>query len=96
MRISGNELGLNKLGIVDLVNVHRNLSVESMVDDIVNNNEGVIGLRGAAMVDTGIYTGRSLLGFQENRPFEPLPQYISFRLLEGLQSVLEIVPFLYK
>ena len=59
MRISGNELGLNKLGIVDLVNVHRNLSVESMVDDIVNNNEGVIGLRGAAMVDTGIYTGRS-------------------------------------
>ena len=59
MRISGNELRLNKLGLVDLVNVHRNLSVESMVDDIVNNNEGVIGLRAAAMVDTGIYTGRS-------------------------------------
>ena len=30
-----------------------------MVTDIVGNGEGVIGLRGAPMVDTGIYTGRS-------------------------------------
>ena len=59
MKLSGNDLGLNKLGLLDLTNVHRNLSVESMVEDIVNNGEGVIGLRGAAMVDTGIYTGRS-------------------------------------
>ena len=59
MKLSGNDLGLNKLGLLDLTNVHRNLSVESMVEDIVNNEEGVIGLRGAAMVDTGIYTGRS-------------------------------------
>ena len=59
MKLSGNDLGLNKLGLLDLTNVHRNLSVESMVKDIVNNGEGVIGLRGAAMVDTGIYTGRS-------------------------------------
>jgi len=59
MKISGNDLGLTKLGLLDLTNVHRNISVESMVADIVSNCEGVIGLRGAAMVDTGIYTGRS-------------------------------------
>ena len=59
MKISGNDLGLAKLGLLDLTNIHRNISVESMVTDIVGNGEGVIGLRGAAMVDTGIYTGRS-------------------------------------
>ena len=59
MNKSGNELGLNQLGLIDLVNVHRNLSVKELVDDIVSNKEGLIGLRGAAMVDTGIYTGRS-------------------------------------
>ena len=59
MKITGNDLGLPKLGLLDLTNVHRNISVESMVTDIVGNGEGVIGLRGAAMVDTGIYTGRS-------------------------------------
>ena len=59
MNKSGNDLGLNQLGLVDLVNVHRNLSVKELVDDIVSNKEGLIGLRGAAMVDTGIYTGRS-------------------------------------
>ena len=59
MKITGNDLGLDKLGLLDLTNVHRNMSVESMVTDIVGNGEGVIGLRGAAMVDTGIYTGRS-------------------------------------
>jgi len=59
MKISGNDLGLAKLGLLDLTNVHRNISVESLVTDIVGNGEGVIGLRGAAMVDTGIYTGRS-------------------------------------
>ena len=59
MNKSGNELGLDQLGLIDLVNVHRNLSVKELVDDIVSNKEGLIGLRGAAMVDTGIYTGRS-------------------------------------
>ena len=59
MKITGNDLGLAKLGLLDLTNVHRNISVESMVTDIVGNGEGAIGLRGAAMVDTGIYTGRS-------------------------------------
>jgi len=59
MKITGNDLELAKLGLLDLTNIHRNNSVESMVTDIVGNGEGVIGLRGAAMVDTGIYTGRS-------------------------------------
>ena len=59
MKISGNNLGLNKLGLNNLNNVYRNLSVKDMVNDIINNGEGVVGLRGAAMVDTGIYTGRS-------------------------------------
>jgi len=57
--MNGNDLGLNQLGLTNLTNVHRNLPVKELVDDIVNNGEGVIGLRGAAMVDTGIYTGRS-------------------------------------
>ena len=51
--------GLEKLGLSKVKNVHRNLPVEVLVDNIVNNQEGRIGLRGATMVDTGIYTGRS-------------------------------------
>ena len=57
--MNGNDLGLDKLGLKNLNNIHRNLSAKELVDDIVENGEGVIGLRGAAMVDTGIYTGRS-------------------------------------
>ena len=55
-----NQIGieLKDLGLEDQ-SVSRNLTVGELVDDIVAYNEGVIGLRGAAMVDTGIYTGRS-------------------------------------
>ena len=55
-----NEIGieLKELGLRNQ-SVYRNLTVGELVDDIVANNEGLIGLRGAAMVDTGIYTGRS-------------------------------------
>ena len=59
MKVLGNDIGLNQLGINNLTNVYQNMSVERLVSDIVNNGEGVIGLNGAAMVDTGIYTGRS-------------------------------------
>ena len=59
MKILGNDLGLNQLGIKGLTNVYQNMSVEDLVSDIVSNGEGVIGLNGSAMVDTGIYTGRS-------------------------------------
>ena len=53
MKMNGNDLGLDQLGLTNLINVHRNLPVKELVDDIVKNGEGVIGLRGAAMVDTG-------------------------------------------
>ncbi|MBT3180760.1 MAG: phosphoenolpyruvate carboxykinase (ATP) [Candidatus Marinimicrobia bacterium] len=59
MKITGNELGLDNIGLINLKNVYQNSSVKTLVNDIVNNGEGVIGLRGATMVDTGIYTGRS-------------------------------------
>ena len=59
MNLNGNELGLHKLGLTDLQNVYRNLPIRELVDDILMNKEGLLGLRGAAMVDTGIYTGRS-------------------------------------
>ena len=59
MIMNNEQLGLEKLGLIDVKNIHRNLSTDQLVEDIIFNNEGVIGLRGAAMVDTGIYTGRS-------------------------------------
>ena len=59
MKINGNRLGLDQLGFHNLENLYRNLSVEELTRDIVKNNEGVIGLRDAVMVDTGVYTGRS-------------------------------------
>ena len=39
-------------------NFHRNLSIDELVDYAVTNNEGVIGLNGALMVDTGEFSGR--------------------------------------
>ena len=39
--------------------VYRNLSVERLVEEGVLNGETKIAMNGAAMVDTGIYTGRS-------------------------------------
>ncbi len=59
MKINGNKINLDQLGLTNLSNVFRNLPVPELVNDIVSNGEGIIGMRGAAMVDTGIYTGRS-------------------------------------
>ena len=53
------KLGLNKLGITNIQNLYRNLSAKQLVRDIINNNEGILGMKGVAMVDTGVYTGRS-------------------------------------
>ena len=39
-------------------NFHRNLSIDELVNYAVTNNEGVIGLNGALMVDTGEFSGR--------------------------------------
>ena len=48
-----NYLGMEKIGLSKVRDVYRNLPVEVLVDHIVDNQEGRIGLRGAAMVDTG-------------------------------------------
>ena len=39
-------------------NFKRNSHVDDLINDAVNNNEGVIGLNGALMVDTGEFSGR--------------------------------------
>ena len=48
--------------IIDL-NTFQNVSVNPSFNlikkDIISNNEGVVGLNGALMVDTGVFTGRS-------------------------------------
>ncbi len=47
------------LNIDDIGNIKRNLPVEQLIADAVDNGEGEIGMRGVLMVDTGKYTGRS-------------------------------------
>ena len=59
MLVAGKELGFDKLGLHNVKEVHRNLSVEELVKETVENGEGVIGPRGATIIDTGKYTGRS-------------------------------------
>jgi len=56
-----NDLGLKKIGITLSEKIKRNLPVECLIEDIVLNKEGKVGLNGAVMVDTGQYTGRSPL-----------------------------------
>ncbi len=53
------DLGLENLGFKSESLIQRNLSVEKLIEKIILNKEGKIGLRGAVMVDTGMYTGRS-------------------------------------
>ena len=53
------DLKLDKLGINELSNVYRNLPLERLIEDEISNKEGKIGMKGAIMVDTGKYTGRS-------------------------------------
>ena len=52
-------LSLSGLGITQNTNIYRNLSVESLIEETLLNSEGVMGMNGAVMVDTGAYTGRS-------------------------------------
>ena len=49
-----NHVGMEKIGLTNVRDVHRNLPAEVLVNHIVDNQESRIGLRGAAMVDTGI------------------------------------------
>ena len=53
------KLGLSDYGFNQLDDIYHNLSLERLTEETVINGEGVIGLRGATMVDTGEFTGRS-------------------------------------
>jgi len=57
--MTNNDLDLKKIGITQSTRIKRNLPVEGLIEDIVLNKEGKIGLNGAVMVDTGQFTGRS-------------------------------------
>ena len=57
--LNNQNINLDSIGIENQKKICRNLSVESLVDDIINNKEGVLGPKGSVMVDTGVYTGRS-------------------------------------
>ncbi len=59
MLVAGKDLDFDKLGIHNVKEVHRNLSIDELIEETVANGEGVIGPRGATIVDTGKYTGRS-------------------------------------
>ena len=59
MITTGRELNLESLGLHNINQVHRNLSVESLIEETIKNGEGIIGPRGATIVDTGKFTGRS-------------------------------------
>ena len=52
-------LGLDKIGLSSDLNYFRNLSLERLIEEGILNGETKVGMKGAAMVDTGIYTGRS-------------------------------------
>ena len=58
MKIETEDLNLDNIGLGNLTNLYLNCSNEELVEDIVLNG-GVVGLNGAAMVDTGKFTGRS-------------------------------------
>jgi len=59
MNKSGKEIGLEQLGLINVNNILHNLPVEKLIEDTVINKEGYLGMKGAMMVDTGRYTGRS-------------------------------------
>ena len=51
--------GLEKLGILNPTEVHRNLSPALLVEAALRRGEGVFSDKGALTVTTGKYTGRS-------------------------------------
>ena len=50
---------LDYLNFGDFGRIKRNLSVDDLINDAVQNGEGELGMKGVLMVDTGKYTGRS-------------------------------------
>ena len=55
MIIDGKKLGLDVLGLTDLGQIYRNLSIDDLIEETVANNEGIVGANGASIVDTGKY-----------------------------------------
>ena len=53
------ELGLDKLGLNLTGKLHRNLSIDRIVEEGLLNGETKMAMNGATIVDTGEYTGRS-------------------------------------
>jgi phosphoenolpyruvate carboxykinase (ATP) len=51
--------GLERLGLTEVNNIYRNLSVSRLIEDSVRNGEGNITASGALDINTGKYTGRS-------------------------------------
>ena len=45
--------------LLQIKNLYTNPPIELISEHIVRNGEGHIGMHGALMVDTGIFTGRS-------------------------------------
>jgi len=45
--------------LLQIKNLHTNPSIELISEHIIKNKEGYVGMNGALMVDTGIFTGRS-------------------------------------
>ena len=54
MKITSKDLSLDSIGLGKLKNLHINCSNEELVEDILLNGEGVVGLNGAAMVDLSL------------------------------------------
>ena len=59
MITTGKELQLESLGLNQINEVHRNLTVESLIEETVKNGEGIIGPRGVSIVDTKVYRSLS-------------------------------------
>ena len=53
MLVASKDLGLDTLGITGVEAVNRNLAVDQLIEETVNNGEGVLGPRGCTIVDTG-------------------------------------------
>ena len=51
--------GLEKLGLKNLGNIYRNLSVQELVEHEVSRGKGKLGPNGSLIVSTGKFTGRS-------------------------------------
>ena len=56
---TNSDFNLSELGITHNTNIFRNLPVERLIEETLLNGEGLMGMKGAIMVDTGTYTGRS-------------------------------------